>query len=75
MSKAKEWQKITYLVVYEGSEGKEVEEVGEETPHIGVAVFSKAFIVEAIYLSDLSRFMIPPKDGQPVAITKFKRDK
>jgi hypothetical protein len=42
------------LFLYEGSKGKEVEEVGEEAPDIGVAVFSKAFIVKAIYLGDLS---------------------
>ena len=63
--------RITYLVVYEGGKGKEVEEVGEEAPDIGVAVFSKAFIVKAIYLGDLSWFVIAAKNGQPVTITEF----
>ena len=51
---SKEGRNFTYLVVYESSKGKEVEEVGEEAPDIGVTVFSKAFIVKAIYLGDLS---------------------
>ena len=65
---------MTYLIVYKCSKGKEVKEVGEEAPDIGVAVFSKAFIVKAINLSDLSWFVIAAKNGQPVTITEFQCD-
>ena len=43
----------TYLVVDEGCEREEIKKVGEETPHISVPVFAKAFIVKTVYLRDL----------------------
>lgn len=42
------------LVFYDGSEGEEVEEFCQTFPDVGVAVFSAAFIVEAVDLGDLS---------------------
>jgi hypothetical protein len=44
----------TYLVIDEGSKGKEVKQIGEEAPHVGVSIFSQAFIVESVHLRDLS---------------------
>ena len=42
------------LVVDQGGEGKIVEQVGEVLPDVGIAVFTKALVVEAVYLSDLA---------------------
>ena len=46
------------LVVDERGQGQVVEEIGEEFPHVGVAVFAQAFIVKAVDLSDLARFVV-----------------
>ena len=47
-----------YLIVNEGSERQEVEKVGKVLPDIRVSVFSHAFIVKAIHLSDLPRLVV-----------------
>ena len=44
----------TYLVIDECSQRKEVEEICKASPHIGVAIFAQAFVVEPVYLRDLS---------------------
>jgi hypothetical protein len=49
----KRGSKKAYLVVNQSGEGKIIEEVGEEPPHVGISVFSQTFIVEAVNLSDL----------------------
>lgn len=46
------------LVVDEGSEGKEVEEVGEVLPHVRVAVLAQALVVEAVDLGDLAGLVV-----------------
>lgn len=51
------------LVVNESGKGEVVEEVGEVFPHIGVAVFSQAFVVKTIDLSDLTAFVVTTEDG------------
>ena len=45
---------VTHLVFNERGQGEIVKQVSEESPYVGVSVFSKTFIVEAIHLSDLS---------------------
>ena len=45
---------VTHLVFNECGQGEIVKQVSEESPYVGVSVFSKTFIVEAIHLSDLS---------------------
>lgn len=44
----------TYLVIDECSQRKEVEEICKASPNIGVAIFAQAFVVEPVYLRDLS---------------------
>ena len=61
----------THLVLDEGGEGEEVEEVGEETPDIGVAVFAQTLVVEAVYLGDLSGLVIATEDGDAVAVSEL----
>lgn len=46
------------LVVDEGGEGEVVEQIGEVLPHVCVSVFAEAFIIEAVHLSDLARFVV-----------------
>ena len=60
--------RVTYLIINESGEGEEVEEVSEKAPDIGIAVFSETFVIKAINLCDLSRFVVPAKDSDSVAI-------
>jgi len=48
----------TYLVINESSKGKEIEEVCEDSPDVGIAVFAQTFIIKAVYLSNLPRLMV-----------------
>ena len=63
------------LVLNEGGEGKEVEEVSEVFPHVSVAVFSQALIVEPVHLRNLTGFMIPSEDGDALGVTDLKANK
>ena len=61
-----------YMVVDQGREGEVVEEVGEELPHVGTAVFANALVVEAVHLRDLSGFVIAAKDEHSVGISHLE---
>ena len=41
-------------------------------PNIGAAVFPQAFVIEAVYCRDLSRFVIAPNEGYAVRISDFE---
>jgi hypothetical protein len=60
--------KYAYLVVNECGEGKEIEEVGEESPDIRVSIFAETFIVKTIHLRDLPRLMVSAKNRYTVAV-------
>lgn len=60
------------LVVDEGGQWKVVEEVGKVFPDIGIAVFSKTFVVEAVYLGNLSGFVVATQDGDTVTVSHFE---
>jgi hypothetical protein len=62
------------LVFNESSEGEVVEEVGEVFPHVCIAVFAKALVVEAVDLGDLARLVVTTEDGHTVAVTELERD-
>jgi len=47
-----------YLVVNDNAEGEVVEHVGEVVPDIGVAVFARAFCVEAVGLGYAAGFVV-----------------
>jgi hypothetical protein len=66
---------ITYLVINEGGEGEEIEEVGEESPDVGVSIFAKAFIVEPINLRDLPGLVVSAKDCYAVSVAQFESNK
>lgn len=65
------------LALDHGSEGKVVKQLSELLPHIGIAVFPQALVVEAIairirqdslHLGDLSALMVSSQDGESVSI-------
>jgi len=66
--------KAEYLVINQGSQGQEIKQVGEIPPDVCVAVFSKAFVVEAIHLGDLAGLVVAAEDGDAVPIAKFEGD-
>ena len=47
-----------YLIVNQSGQGKIVEEVCEEFPHVRIAVLSEAFVIEAVDLCDLARLVV-----------------
>lgn len=60
------------LVLNQGSQGEVVEEVGEYLPHVGVAVFAKAFVIEAVDLCDLARLVVASEDGNALGVSDFE---
>jgi len=46
------------LVFYNCSQRQEVEEFCEAFPNVGIAIFAAAFIIKAVDLSYLPRFMV-----------------
>lgn len=74
-TKSGEWRlyikERAHLIINEGRQGEVVEEVGEVLPHVGIAVLSQAFIVEAVHLRDLSALMVSTKDRDTIAVADF----
>ena len=61
-------------VANESGERKEVEEVREVLPDVGVAVLAKALVVEAVNLGDLTRLVVAAENGEAVGVADlFKR--
>ena len=67
--------KAKYAIGDDCSHWQVVEGVSEVLPNVCVAVFSEAFIIEAIHLSNLSTFMVTSQNCQSVFIANFKTDK
>ena len=59
----------------DGSEGKVVENFGEEFPYVGVAVLPQALVVESVHLSDLPRFVVASEDRNSIRESHLERDK
>jgi len=62
------------LVVDEGRQRQEVEQVCEVLPHVGVAVLAQALIVEAVNLRDLARLVVAAQDSDAAGIADLERD-
>lgn len=60
------------LVFNESSEGEVVEEVGEVFPHVCIAVFAKALVVEAVDLGDLTRLVVSTENGYAVTVAELE---
>ena len=67
-------KKATYLVFNEGGKREVVEEVGEVSPYVRVPVLAETLVVEAVYLRNLSRFVVAPKNGDPITVAELERD-
>lgn len=63
------------LVINQGSEGEIVEEIGKILPDVRISVFSEAFVVEAVYLSNLAGLVISAQDGDTLRISDFEGNK
>lgn len=62
------------LVVDEGGQREVIEQVGEVLPHVCIAVFAQALVVEAIYLCDLTRFVVTTKDCNSAWVSDLQRN-
>ena len=64
--------KAENLVVDERRKGEVVEQVGEGFPHVGVAVFAKAFVVETVDLGDLAGLVVTTENGDALRVTDLQ---
>ena len=62
----------THLVINKRCQGKEIEEVSEEPPDVGIAVFAQALVVEPIHLGNLTGFVIAAQDGDAIAVPQLE---
>ena len=60
------------LIIDKGSEGKIVEKVGKIFPDIRIAVLAKTFIVEAVDLGDLARFVVAAEYCNALRVSDFE---
>lgn len=63
------------LVLNQGCKGKVVEKVREILPDISIAIFAEAFIIEAVDLGDLARFVVSAKDCYSLRVSDFESNK
>lgn len=63
------------LVVDEGREREEVEDVGKVFPDIRVSVFSQALVVEAVDLRDLPRLVVSSQDRDALWVSNLESNK
>jgi hypothetical protein len=61
-----------YTAIYHGTQCQVIEHFATPAPDIAAPVFSLAFVIEAVYLGYLSRFMIPPNESNSIGIPYFK---
>lgn len=59
----------------DGGQRKVVEQLGEVLPNICIAIFTKAFIIEAVNLGNLLCLMISTKDGDAIGISHLHANK
>lgn len=64
-----------HLGVDQRGERQVIKQVCEVLPHVGIAVFPQALVVEAVHLCDLSALVVPSEDcdALPVAYLKGGR--
>jgi hypothetical protein len=65
----------THLVVDQRRQREKVEQVGKETPHVGIPVLPQALVIEPIHLRDLPRLVVAPQNRHAVSIPQLERDK
>ena len=62
------------LVVNQRRQGQVVEKIGEELPHIRIAVFAQALVVEAVDLGDLAGLVVAAQDGDALRVADLEGD-
>lgn len=62
------------LVVDEGGKGEVIEEIGEDFPDVGIAVFTETFIVETVDLRDLTGLVVSTQNGDPLGVPNLERN-
>lgn len=62
------------LVFDESGEGEVIEKVGKVFPDIGVAIFAKTLVIEAVDLGDLTGLVVSTKDGNALRVTNLQAD-
>jgi len=62
------------LVVDQSGKREVVEKICEVFPDVCVTVFTKALVVEAVYLGDLTRLVVPAKNGDALRVSDFECD-
>lgn len=62
------------LVIDDNGQSEEVEHVGEVVPHICVAIFARAFRVEAVRLGDTARLMVAADEVDAVRVAQLQAD-
>lgn len=62
------------FIVYNAAEGQVVEHVGKVVPHSWIAIFSAAFSVEAVGLSDTATFVVTPNEMYSFWVSQFQAD-
>ena len=63
------------LVVDQGSQRQVVEQICEELPDVGISVLAKTLIIEAVYLCDLSGFVVAAQDGDSGRVSDLQGNK
>lgn len=63
------------LILNDSCERKVVKEFSESLPDISITIFTEAFIIETVYLSDLSALVISSKDGDSISKTHLEGNK
>jgi hypothetical protein len=58
------------LVVDKGGEREVVEEICEVFPNIGIAIFSKAFVIETIDLGNLAGLVVATNEGDAIRVSE-----
>lgn len=63
-----------YRVFNNSSKRKVIKEVCEVLPNISVSIFTKTFIIETIYLCDLSGFVVSSEESDSIFVSDLERD-
>ena len=62
------------LILDEGCQGKEVEQISEVFPDVRIAVFTKALIIKTVDLGNLAGLVVAAEDGDARGIADFEGD-
>lgn len=63
-----------YLVFYQSRHREIIEQLGKVLPDVSITILPKAFIIEAVYLGNLSAFMITTQNCDSILEAEFERD-